>query len=120
MVPAIISVPVMARMHDRHLSRYFLTGEAFDAAAAAEAGLLTCAVPAEELPVVSERILESLRRGAPRALARTKTLLGAAGAAGRAEAFTEMGALSKEFFDSEDAAEGRAAFFEKRPPRWTL
>ncbi|MBB4933070.1 methylglutaconyl-CoA hydratase [Lipingzhangella halophila] len=118
LVPAIISVPVMARMHDRQLSRYFLTGETFDAATAAAAGLLTCAVPAEEVAVVGDRILDGLRGAAPRALARTKALLDEPGAAARPAAFAEMAALSAEFFASDDAAEGRAAFFEKRAPRW--
>ncbi|RNL87434.1 enoyl-CoA hydratase-related protein [Halostreptopolyspora alba] len=117
-VPAVISVPVAARMHDRQLSRYFLTGETFDAVAAAGAGLVTCAVPTEELPTVRERILDGLRGGAPRALARTKELLGDPGSAARRDAFAEMAELSAEFFDSEDAAEGRAAFFEKRDPSW--
>ncbi|GAA3747913.1 methylglutaconyl-CoA hydratase [Spinactinospora alkalitolerans] len=119
-VPAIISVPVSARMHDRQLSRYFLTGEAFDAGAAAEAGLLTCAVPDDEVGAVTERILDGLRQCAPRALNRTKALLNESGYRERKAAFADMGELSREFFGGDDAAEGRAAFFEKRPPRWAL
>ncbi|WP_184080303.1 enoyl-CoA hydratase-related protein [Nocardiopsis mwathae] len=119
-VPAIISVPVAARMHDRQLGRYFLTGETFDARAAAEAGLLTAAVPADRLHAYTEEILDGLRKGAPRALARTKALLSGPDGHKRASAFAEMGELSREFFGSDDAAEGREAFFAKRPPRWVL
>lgn len=125
-VPAIISVPVSARMHPRQLSRYFLTGEVFDASAAAEAGLVTRAVPDSGLADAAETVLQGLRSAAPRALTRTKELLGELGGGAMAaperrnEAFTRMGELSAEFFAGEDAAEGRAAFFEKRPPRWAL
>lgn len=125
-VPAIISVPVAARMHDRQLSRYFLTGEIFDAVAAAESGLITQAVPDREMAHALDTVLEGLRAAAPRALARTKELLGEAGAlphtgpGGRSAAFARMGEVSAEFFGGEDAAEGRAAFFDKRPPRWAV
>ncbi|TQN32276.1 methylglutaconyl-CoA hydratase [Haloactinospora alba] len=119
-VPAIISVPVAARMHHRWMSRYFLTGETFDAAAAVDSGLLTRAVPPEELDAATESVLDGLRQGAPRALARTKELLGAGHASEREAAFAEMGELSAEFFDSADAAEGRSAFREKRQPNWVL
>lgn len=124
-VPAIISVPVSARMHSRPLSRYFITGETFDADAAVEAGLITQAVPDEEMVQASETLLEGLRAAAPAALSRTKQLLGEVGGGAetapdrRAAAFVRMGELSAEFFSGAEAAEGRAAFFEKRPPSWS-
>ncbi|MFD0803535.1 enoyl-CoA hydratase-related protein, partial [Streptomonospora algeriensis] len=122
-VPAIISVPVAARMHDRQLARYFLTGESFGAAAAAEAGLVTSAVPREELDSATEAILDGFRASAPRALSATKGLLGRAGSVPpeqRTAAIARMGELSAEYFASEDAAEGRSAFREKRSPNWVL
>lgn len=123
-VPAIISVPVSARMHSRQLSRYFLTGELFDASAAAKAGLITQAVPDRDMAHALDAVLQGIRGSAPKALSRTKELLGELGAGAlaaperRAEAFARMGELSAEFFAGEDAAEGRTSFFEKRPPRW--
>ncbi|MDA8370525.1 MAG: enoyl-CoA hydratase-related protein [Nocardiopsaceae bacterium] len=122
-VPAVISVPVAARMHARALSRYFLTGETFDGAAAADAGLLTSAVPADQVDAATEAVLDGLRAAAPRALATTKEVVTSAGsvpAGDRTAALGRMGELSREFFAGDDAAEGRAAFFEKRPPRWVL
>ncbi|PWV57454.1 MULTISPECIES: enoyl-CoA hydratase-related protein [Nocardiopsis] len=123
-VPAIISVPVSARMHSRQLSRYFLTGELFDASDAARAGLITQAVSDRDMEQAVDAVLQGLRGSAPRALSRTKELLGELGGGAQAapdrrtEVFTRMGELSAEFFAGEDAAEGRASFFEKRPPRW--
>ncbi|GLU48071.1 enoyl-CoA hydratase-related protein [Nocardiopsis ansamitocini] len=119
-VPAIISVPVARRMDDRRMTRYFLTGETFDAATAAESGLITTAVAPDRLDEVVGSVLNGLRTGAPRALARTKTLLGANGYPERKNAFAEMDELSAAFFASSDAAEGRASFLEKRPPHWAL
>lgn len=122
-VPAIISVPVASRMHPRELGRYFLTGESFDAPAAAAAGLITQAVPDGEMEQALEGILQGLRGAAPKALFRTKQLIGELGGGAaapdrRVRSFDRMGELSAEFFASEDAAEGRMAFFEKREPRW--
>ncbi|GAA4909469.1 enoyl-CoA hydratase-related protein [Streptomonospora salina] len=122
-VPAIISVPVAARMHDRQLARYFLTGEQFSAAAAAEAGLVTTAVARDELDPQTEAVLDGFRAAAPRALSATKDLLGRAAAVPpqeRAAEIARMGELSAKHFASEDAAEGRAAFREKRSPSWVL
>lgn len=122
-VPAIISVPVASRMHSRELGRYFLTGESFDATAAATAGLITQAVPDGGMEQAVEELLQGLRSAAPKALSRTKQLIGelgdgAAAPDRRVQSFDRMGKLSAEFFASEDAAEGRKAFFEKRAPRW--
>ncbi|MUL42962.1 enoyl-CoA hydratase [Streptomonospora sp. PA3] len=122
-VPAIISVPVAARMHDRQLARYFLTGETFDAQTAAAAGLVTSAVPRDDLDSATEAVLDGLRRAAPRALNATKGLLARAGAVPpeqRTAEFARMGEISAEYFAGEDAAEGRAAFLEKRSPSWVL
>ena len=101
----------------------------FGAPTAAEnelAELITQAVPEEDMERAVEEVLLGLRASAPRALSRTKELLNELGAGDlaapdrRPEAFRRMGELSSEFFAGEDAAEGRAAFFEKRPPRWAL
>ncbi|MET9796157.1 enoyl-CoA hydratase-related protein [Nocardiopsis alba] len=124
-VPAIISLPLSARMHPRQFSRYLLTGEVFDAEAAVEAGLLTRAVPEGKMEEELENVLQGMRAAAPKALARTKELIGELAGGERilperrADEFARLGELSAEFFAGEDAAEGRTAFFEKRPPRWS-
>src|SRR5262249_14992346 len=48
-VPAVISVPCLRRIPSRAAAEYFLTGEVFDARRAAEIGLLTRAVAADDL-----------------------------------------------------------------------
>jgi len=108
--PAIISLVTLPRLgHTRALELY-LTGETFDGTRAAEIGLVTAV--AEDVDAAVARYVEQLRLGAPRALAETKRLV-------RAPLdFAAVERLSLELFGSDDAAEGIAAFRQKRPPRW--
>ncbi|WP_119731655.1 enoyl-CoA hydratase-related protein [Thermomonospora amylolytica] len=119
-VPAMIAVVLRDRMSPRALSRYFLTGETFGAAEAAEHGLVTAACPRERLDETVGGLLEAFRATEPKAVARTKSLLAELRGMPRDEAFPLAERVSAEFFASEEAAEGRRAFFEKRPPRWAL
>ncbi|MCP2234712.1 enoyl-CoA hydratase-related protein [Prauserella halophila] len=117
-VPALISVTVLPRLSPRAAHELFLTGDTFDAARAAEVGLLNAAVPADELDATVASYTDSLVRGGPTALAATKELLqGERGRTMGAE-LEKMQALSAHHFASEEGQEGIAAFGEKRPPRW--
>ena len=64
------------------------------------------------------QLCDGIRAGAPRAVAETKRILGHVPGLSRDEAFGEMQELSDRLFQGSDAAEGMAAFREKRPPRW--
>ena len=117
--PAIIAVTCLRRMEPRAAAEYFLTGEVFGAARAAEIGLLTRAVPEAGLDEETGRYAGLLLRGAPGALAATKTVLREAGTLPMAEGLARMAVLSADRFASAEAQEGMAAFAEKRDPRWT-
>ena len=65
-------------------------------------------------------LCDGIRMGAPRAVAETKRMLRLVPTLDRDEAFTRMRALSDELFAGPDAAEGMAAFAEKRPPSWQV
>jgi methylglutaconyl-CoA hydratase len=117
-VPAIISVPCLRRMPSRAAAEYFLTGEVFGARRAAELGLLTRAVPAGELDAETGRYAGLLQRGAPRALAATKDVLRDVPTVSFKDGIFTMTELSGSFFESAEAAEGRAAFAAKRDPSW--
>jgi methylglutaconyl-CoA hydratase len=114
-VPAVISAVVLPRMLTHVAHRLMLTGEVFDAAAAAAAGLVDLAVPDEEVDATVAAQVTALAAGAPAALAETKRLLRARTPSLE---FGELLELSARFFASEEGQEGIAAFREKRPARW--
>lgn len=118
-VPAIIAVTILPRMQARAAQRYFLTGEEFGAAEAADNGLVTVAVEPDQVRATVDGILEAFRKAAPSALITTKKLLrDRAGLRCDREAITSAAQLSAAVFASEDAREGMLAFREKRAPRW--
>ncbi|MEQ4722791.1 enoyl-CoA hydratase-related protein [Nonomuraea sp. B19D2] len=117
-VPAMISVPVLRRVEPRAAAEYFLTGEVFDAARAAEIGLLTRAVPEEELDATVAHYADLLIKGGPEALAITKRLVREVPGMSFEEGLRRMTELSAERFTSQEGQEGIAAFKEKRPPKW--
>jgi enoyl-CoA hydratase/carnithine racemase len=118
--PAVISVPAFRRMRRRDFDRYALTGDVFSAAEAADAGLLTaCVADVDALDGWVDAVVASLLRAAPAAVAATKGL-GALAQLPWQEALDAASELSDDLFASDTAAEGMAAFLEKRPPSWVV
>jgi len=114
-VPAVISVTVLARLLPRAAHELLLTGETFDATRAVAVGLLNSTVPAGQLDTEVDRYTGMLVKGGPEALALTKQLLRAPM---MAQDFAAMLKLSAARFASAEAQEGIRAFTEKRPPSW--
>lgn len=111
-----ISLTTIPRLEPRAASRYYLTGESFDAATAARIGLITEAV--EDIDAGTLAVLDALRACSPQGLQETKPLLTAGildGFGARAEALAEQ---SARLFGSEEARQGMSAFLEKRPAPW--
>jgi enoyl-CoA hydratase len=114
--PAIISLTLLPKMSPRSASRYYLTGETFDAPTAAQIGLITMA--ADDVDAVVAALVADVGKGSPQGLAAAKALTTAAVLAGfdrDAERLTEE---SARLFVSEEAREGMLAFLQKRPPSW--
>ena len=116
LAPAIISLTTMGRMTERAVSRYYLTGEKFDAAAAAECGLITVAT--DVLDEAIEHVCDALRVCSPQGLAETKAVTTRDVLLTFDDRAEEMQALSARLFASVEAREGMLAFLQKRPPRW--
>jgi enoyl-CoA hydratase len=116
LAPAMISLTTLPRLDPRAASRYYLTGETFDAQTAARIGLITEAVADIDAGTLS--VLDALRACSPQGLRETKPLLTAGildDFDARADALAEQ---SARLFGSQEAAEGMAAFLAKRPPSW--
>lgn len=123
LVPAVISPYVIAAIGLRQARRLFLTGEFFDAAAAARIGLLHEAVPREQLDEAVQRVLGFLGKAGPVAQAEAKTL--ALGIAGLDEAAAERideenAALIAQLRVSAEGQEGLGAFLGKRAAAWVV
>jgi methylglutaconyl-CoA hydratase len=117
-VPAVVSVVTLSKLRVADALELFLTGERVPAQRAAAVGLITRAVPAAELDHTVAGLVAQLLAGGPAALALAKRLVFEIPPMNRADAFQWTSALSESVFASAEAAEGMAAFREKRPPSW--
>jgi enoyl-CoA hydratase/carnithine racemase len=118
-VAAMISVPILRRVAPAQLSAAFLTAEPFDAEFARHVGLVTHVT--DDVTAVVDHLCAAIAAGAPQAVGATKRMLREAvdaDADARQAAFARMRALSDHHFQSAEAAEGMAAFAEKRRPSW--
>jgi enoyl-CoA hydratase len=114
--PAIISLTLLPKMSARAAARYYLTGETFTAARAAEIGLIT--VAADDLEAGLAGLLADLGKGSPQGLAASKALTTAEVLAGFDRDAERLAAESARLFVSDEAREGMLAFLQKRPPNW--
>jgi methylglutaconyl-CoA hydratase len=116
--PAIISVVCLPKLRAGDALDLFLSGERISAERAAEVGLINRAVPPADLDQAVASVVGALLQGGPGALTAAKQLVRRVPALARAEAFAWTEQLSGELFRSAEAAEGMAAFREKRLPSW--
>ena len=93
-------------------------GDFFSGAEAAAMGVVSRAVPMEEVATAARELAERLARRAPIPLAAAKHLIGPAGIAGRREAMRREQEALERIFQTEDWQEGVAAYHAKHPPRF--
>jgi enoyl-CoA hydratase/methylglutaconyl-CoA hydratase len=110
---AIISLTVHHRMNPRAASLTTLGGEVFDGTAAAAYGLVTKAVPADDLQGEVASVCSSLATGAPQGLRESKAILNRDLVARIDAHGEEMAALSAKLFASDAAREAMTAFLER-------
>lgn len=113
LTPAIISLTVGQRMLDRAKSRTWLTGETFDGHRAAELGLVTEAVAADDLDDTVDGIVGQLAKAPAQGLAETKRLLNEDLVARIDERGQDMAALSARLFGSDVAREQMLKFLSR-------
>lgn len=115
--PSIISLTLLPKLSARAAGRYFLTGEKFGPAEAADIGLIT--VAADDVGTAVAGLAANIAKASPQGLAVSKALTTAAVLAdfdAHAERLTEQ---SVRLFVSDEAREGMLAFLQKRQPSWT-
>lgn len=114
LTPAAISLTVLPRMTDRAAALTFLTGEVFDGTAAASMGLVTQAMPEDELDITVRQVCAALAQGSPQGLRETKQLLGRPLIERIDELGGDLAQLSAKLFGSEEAREAMLAFLNRK------
>lgn len=119
LVPAAISPHVVDAIGARQASRWFLTGERFDAATALRIGLVHQLVSTDELDAAVAEQLKQLDAAGPRAVAEAKLLIRRLTVARNSDEVDSTNAsLIARLRVSEEGQEGLSAFLDKRPPNW--
>ncbi len=117
-IPAMISVVVLPKLGEHLTMRLFLTAERFTAARALEYGLVHAVVPDAGLEAAALAEVDAIAKGGPIAIREAKALVRAVARLPEAEAFAYAEQKIAALFASDEAAEGIAAFVQKRPARW--
>ena len=111
---AIISLTVHHRMNPRAAALTTLGGEVFTGAEAASYGLVTAAVPVEQLDAAVDKVCASLASGTPQGLRESKRVLNRDLVARIDAGGEEMAALSARLFASDEARQAMLAFLSRR------
>jgi methylglutaconyl-CoA hydratase len=109
---AVISLTVFHRMSSRAANRAALTGETFDAATAAEWGLVT--EVSDDVDAAVEQVLTDLLKGHPQGLRESKRVVNTELLDKLDRRGEEMAELSGRLFGSEAAREAMMAFLSKK------
>ena len=117
-IPAVISVVCIPKLGTHHAMKLFLTGERFTGEQAVGMGFAHRAVKAEELTGAVQEEINAINLGGPIAVQECKKLVRRVRELNITDGFDETGEWSRRLFQSEEGAEGMAAFREKRKPNW--
>lgn len=118
LIPATIGPYVIARMGEARARRVFMSARLFDAPEAVDLGLLAKAVPSEQLAAAIEEEVRPYLSCAPGAVASAKALVRTLGPCIDDATIDQTINELVERWETEEAREGIAAFFEKRKPAW--
>ncbi len=110
---ATISLSLLERLGNRFAADVFLTGRTFSAAEAVSAGLITRAVPADQVVAAVDAVLADLAKGYPQGFAETKVLLNRDLVARIDALGDEVAEQSARLFASDEAREAMHAFLAR-------
>ena len=117
LIGALVVSFLRRQLGERDLRELLITGNLITAERALEMGLVNRVVAPGEGQAVADKFIHEILQGAPGAIARTKELL----ARSPGSVHDDLDAALKLHVaarDADEAAEGIAAFLEKRPPSW--
>ncbi len=119
LVAALVMTFLRRQVRERDAREILLTGEIFSAQRAYEFGLVNRVAPTADAALGEARkMAEAVRLGAPRAVSHTKELLGELWPRPVKADLERALKAHRAARDSPEAAEGIAAYREKRPPKW--
>ena len=118
LIPATIGPYVVARMGAAQARRVFFSSRIFGVDEARELGLVGRIVPELALNEAVEAEVAPYLDCAPGAVAAAKALVARLGSGADGSGVSETVDALVERWESDEANEGTAAFFEKRPPSW--
>ncbi|HEY1763271.1 MAG TPA: enoyl-CoA hydratase/isomerase family protein [Opitutaceae bacterium] len=119
LVAGLVMTFLRRQIRERDAREILLTGEIFSAERARDIGLLNRVAPSADAALDEARRLgDAVRQGGPQAVSRTKALLSDLWHRPLKDDLDRALAAHLEARGSAEAAEGLAAYFEKRPPRW--
>jgi methylglutaconyl-CoA hydratase len=117
-VAALVGVILVRAVGEKHARELLLTGKLISALEAYRMGLVNRVVPAEQVLEEALALGQEVAANAPTSLALTKELLNALPGMGLEDGFRLASIANAWVRETGDLAEGIAAFFEKRPPRF--
>jgi methylglutaconyl-CoA hydratase len=118
LIPATIGPHVLARMGEAKARRVFFSSRLFDADEAVTLGILAKSVPADDLDAAIEAEVTPYLACAPGAVAEAKALVRSLGAGITESARQDSVSALVKRWESDEARDGVAAFFDKRAPFW--
>lgn len=117
-VAALVGVILVRNVGEKHAKELLLTGKLITAQEAYRMGLVNRVVPPEQVLDEALALAQEVSANAPTSLALTKELLHALPGMGLEDGFRLAAIANAWVRETGDLAEGIAAFFEKRPPRF--
>jgi methylglutaconyl-CoA hydratase len=118
LIPATIGPYVVARLGEAGARRVFMSARLFDAQEAVALGLVAQSCPEDGLRSAVMEQAHPYLDAAPGAVAAAKALVGRLGGTVDQAMISESIDALVERWESREAVEGIAAFFEKRKPTW--
>ena len=116
--PFMITVPLVRSMAPKKVLELMLTGRRIDAAEADRLGFLTRVVPVAELDGAVDELAATLASKSPAIVKLGRDSFYAVWDLAAREALAYLHPMLTITSQTEDTAEGIAAFAEKRPPQW--